>query len=115
MERRVEISILLDCYGELLTDKQKNIMNLYYNDDLSLGEIAEINNTSRQAIHDLTKRCANLLEEYESKLHLMEKTLTIEYSKKKIINKLKNFQKALPEEDMQRELEYIIKEIVDNV
>lgn len=115
MERRVEISILLDCYGELLTDKQKNIMNLYYNDDLSLGEIAEINNTSRQAIHDLTKRCTNLLEEYESKLHLMEKTLTIEYSKKEIINKLKDFQKALPEDGMQQKLEYIIKEIVDNV
>lgn len=115
MERRVEISILLDCYGELLTDKQKNIMNLYYNDDLSLGEIAEINNTSRQAIHDLTKRCTNLLEEYESKLHLMEKTLTIEYSKKEIINKLKDFQKALPEDDMRQKLEYIIKEIVDNV
>ena len=115
MERRVEISILLDCYGELLTDKQKNIMNLYYNDDLSLGEIAEINNTSRQAIHDLTKRCTNLLEEYESKLHLMEKTLTIEYSKKEIINKLKDFQKALSEDGMQQKLEYIIKEIVDNV
>lgn len=90
-------------------------MNLYYNDDLSLGEIAEINNTSRQAIHDLTKRCTNLLEEYESKLHLMEKTLTIEYSKKEIINKLKDFQKALPEDDMRQKLEYIIKEIVDNV
>ncbi|MGG7176014.1 putative DNA-binding protein [Clostridium paraputrificum] len=87
MEDRVEISLLMDCYGPLLTEKQSNIMELYYNEDLSLAEIAELNNTSRQAIHDLIKRCYKLLLTYESKLHLLQKSINRE---KKIINLANN-------------------------
>ena len=49
-------------------------MELYYNEDLSLAEIAEFNNTSRQAIHDLIKRCYKQLLSYESKLNLLKKS-----------------------------------------
>ena len=73
MEDRFKISILLDHYGPLLTEKQIDIMSLYYNEDLSLAEISEINKTSRQAIYDLIKRCCKQLLVYEKKLELMKK------------------------------------------
>lgn len=88
MEERIEISILLDIYGDLLTDKQKDIMSLYFNEDFSLAEIAELNLTSRQAIHDLIKRCNKVLLDYEKRLGLMKKNLEVEKIKKTIINKL---------------------------
>ena len=73
MEDRFKISILRDHYGPLLTEKQLDIMSLYYNEDLSLAEISEINKTSRQAIYDLIKRCCKQLLVYEKKLELMKK------------------------------------------
>jgi predicted DNA-binding protein YlxM (UPF0122 family) len=87
MEDRVEISLLMDFYGPLLTEKQIEIMQWYYNDDLSLSEIAEINKTSRQAIHDLIKRCYKQLLSYESKLNLLQKSISRE---KEIINFLEH-------------------------
>ena len=89
MEDRVEISLLMDCYGPLLTEKQKSIMELYYNEDLSLAEIAELNNTSRQAIHDLIKRCYKQFLSYESKLNLLEKSLEKESKIASVLDDLK--------------------------
>lgn len=89
MENRFEISMLLDHYGSLLTEKQLNIMNLYYNEDLSLAEIAELSDTSRQAIYDLTKRCYKQLSTYESKLKLLERSNSRNDMKDMLIDKLK--------------------------
>ena len=69
----MEIPILLDIYGEMLTQKQREMIGFYYNDDLSLSEIAENENITRQGVRDAIKRSENLLYEMEDKLKFHEK------------------------------------------
>lgn len=73
LEKKQRVNLLMDCYVDLLTDKQKDYLMLYYEEDLSLAEIAEDLNVSRNAVFDNLKRAVNLLEDYENKLHLLEK------------------------------------------
>ena len=56
MEKNVQISILCQLYGKLLTNKQYEFLDDYYNNDLSLSEIAENNNITRQAVRDIIKK-----------------------------------------------------------
>lgn len=72
MGKNLEFSFLLDIYGKLLTDKQFDVMDLYYNDDLSLSEIAQQYNISRQGVHDSIKRGEELLLGYDKVLKLSE-------------------------------------------
>lgn len=72
MAKNFEMYSLLDLYGCLLTEKQFNIMNMYYNDDLSLGEVAQQCGISRQGVHDAVKHCEKALAEYEEKLGLLK-------------------------------------------
>ncbi|AEN99103.1 putative DNA-binding protein [Fructilactobacillus sanfranciscensis] len=67
------INALFDFYGCLLTTKQADYISQYYADDLSLGEISENFNVSRQAVYDNIKRTEKTLENYESKMGLYEK------------------------------------------
>lgn len=73
MDRIVERGMLYDFYGELLTEHQKKIYEALVYNDMSLGEIADDNGISRQAVHDLIKRCDKILENYENKLELISK------------------------------------------
>ena len=73
MEKIVEQGLLYDFYGELLTEHQRKIYEDAIYNDLSLSEIAEMQGISRQGVHDLIKRCNRILEDYESKLHLIKR------------------------------------------
>lgn len=73
IEKMVEVGMLFEQYKELLTDKQREIVSLYYEEDYSLGEISENLGVSRQGVYDTLKRSEKILREYESKLHLVVK------------------------------------------
>ena len=73
LEKTNQMNALFDFYGALLTEKQKEYMQLYYGDDYSLGEIADEFNVSRQAIYDNIRRTEKILIEYENKLSLFKK------------------------------------------
>lgn len=73
LERFSQIVLLKDFYGPLLTEKQQAILNLYYENDFSLSEIANDMDTSRQAVYDLVKRAEHQLLQYEEKLGLVER------------------------------------------
>ena len=73
LNKVVEIGILFETYKELLTQKQREIVSLYYDEDYSLGEISENLGVSRQGIYDTLKRSEKILKDYESKLGLVAK------------------------------------------
>ncbi len=68
LDKNIEMGMLLDFYGALLTDKQSSYMHMHFYDDMSLAEIADIEHISRQAVHDTLKRAEETLIEYETKL-----------------------------------------------
>ena len=70
---KVKYGKLLDIYSSLLTNKQVKQMEEYFLYDLSLSEIAENNNSSRQAVYDVIQKSTLLLDEFENKLHILEK------------------------------------------
>ena len=77
MEKFVEQTLMFDFYGELLTEHQQKIYKEAVFDDLSVSEIARNEGITRQGAHDLIKRCNKLLEEYEERLHLVERFIKI--------------------------------------
>lgn len=68
MAKNLEIAVLLDFYGEMLTVKQRDFLGYYYNEDLSLSEIAENEGITRQGVRDSIKRAENQLIQMESRL-----------------------------------------------
>lgn len=73
IEKMIEISMLYDFYGQLLTAKQRELLRLYHEDNYSLSEIAEEYGISRQGVHDAVKRAEKALHKYEGKLGLISK------------------------------------------
>lgn len=91
LDRFSEVVMLIDFYGGLLTEKQRMIMSYHFEEDMSLSEISQELNISRQAVHDIIKRSEKALREYENELGLMKRFLM---QKEKLI-RIKNILSAM--------------------
>ena len=85
-EKNLKIALLFDFYGQLLTDKQQEAIEMYYNEDLSLAEIASECNISRQGVRDSIKRGEMQLLDFEESLGLAKKFKDIEKKLDEISN-----------------------------
>lgn len=111
MEKKVEISMLWQIYGKMLTDKQSEYIDYYYNKDLSLSEIAENNEITRQAVRDIIKKGERKLFEFEEKLLFMKKTINQEKQIQHILFNLNKIQKDSPDKKVESILEEVRKEL----
>ena len=104
MEKIVEQGLLYDFYGELLNEHQRRIYEDAVMNDMSLSEIAQEAGISRQGVHDLIKRFDKTLEDYESRLHLMEKFRII-------TEKLEEIKQLTPDEKIRKLADEILAEM----
>ena len=111
MEKNVKISMLCEIYGKLLTEKQLEILTDYYNNDLSLSEIAENNQITRQAVRDIIKKGENKLFELEEKLLFMEKTMKQEKLLQEVLNELAKIEEASSDKKIEKILNHVRKEL----
>ena len=113
MERFIEEALLYDFYGELLTEHQKLIYEDFVLNDLSLSEIAEDREISRQGVYDIVRRCRKQLQGYEAKLHLVAKFIHM----KERVEEINHYANEILEhqEDHQRMIECINRiEVLSN-
>ena len=118
MDEILKQSLLYDFYGELLTEHQKEIYEQFIVEDLSLSEIAKDAGISRQGVHDLIKRCNKILEEYEAKLHLVEKFLSVKEKVHQINELLENSkleENKADESQLIQEIRKISGEIIEEL
>ena len=114
MEEKIKYCILFDIYGKLLTEKQYEILNDYYNNDFSLSEIAENNEITRQAVKDVINKATEKLIEYEEKLKFMDKTLEQEKMVQEVIESLEKHKNCEISEQTVEKLSNKLKKIVED-
>lgn len=107
LEKTNQVNLLFDFYAPLLKGKQREYLELYYLDDLSLGEIAEMHEVSRQAVYDHIKRAEKQLFEYDQKLHLARK----HEQRMAVLNRMQELLQTLAEGETRDELNTLLHQL----
>ena len=110
-EKNLNISVLLDFYGDILSDRQKEMLDMYYNDDLSLSEIAHHFSISRQGVRSVLKKGENILSDMENKLNLASRFVTVHERSDMIAQRLEKINSEIDDGYVSKEINLIIKQI----
>lgn len=111
VEKNVQVSMLLEIYGVLLTEKQHSFLDDYYNNDLSLAELAENYNITRQAARDNIKKGERKLFEFEEKLNIMDNMKKQQEKLEEILSKIIKLQTTSSDKQVSKTLETVAKEL----
>jgi predicted DNA-binding protein YlxM (UPF0122 family) len=114
MDKLARQALLYDFYGELLTKHQQNVYEDVVLNDYSLSEVAQDQGISRQGVHDLVKRSTRILEEYEEKLHLVQRFVQIRENVNEI-RKLTDPSGDTPKEDVMQRIAAIASDILEEL
>ena len=112
-EKNLNISLLLDFYGDILTERQNEMINMYYNEDCSLSEIAESFNISRQGVRSVLKKGEEILLDMENKLHLASRFIQMREKSSEIAIELQKINSDVNNTDISNRINLLIGRIKD--
>ncbi len=111
MSKDMDFTVLLDVYGGMLTKKQNEALSLYYNEDLSLGEIADITGITRQGVHNSIRTAEEYLVSLENTLGCVARYK----EQKQLIEKLKEKTQSITDKGLKDELLRLIETLTDTI
>ena len=112
-EKNLSISLLVDFYGDILTERQNDMINMYYNEDCSLSEIAESFNISRQGVRSVLKKGEEILLDMENKLHLASRFIQMREKSSEIAIELQKINSDVNNTDISNRINLLIGRIKD--
>jgi predicted DNA-binding protein YlxM (UPF0122 family) len=110
-EKNLNISLLLDFYGDILSERQRDMLDLYYNSDYSLSEIAENFSISRQGVRSVLKKGETILVDMEKKLKLASRFISVQENSSRIAEKLESINQTINNPEISIEIHSLIDEI----
>ena len=110
-EKNLNISLLLDFYGDILSERQNDMLSMYYNEDCSLSEIAETFSISRQGVRSVLKKGETILTDMENKLHLASRFIKIRDKSTELASELLIINSNINNEEISNKIHFLINEI----
>ena len=110
-EKNLNISLLLDFYGDILSERQSDMLSLYYNEDCSLAEIADTYSISRQGVRSVLKKAETILFDMENKLGLAARFIKMREKSTEIASELDSINDTIKNDDISSKIRSLVDEI----